>query len=155
MSQPVDASNPLDTVPAQTMAAAAALEPAARWRLNTDFLIQAAVILALLAIWQGMSMAKIVDPFLLPTLTSVLVRIFQDAVSGSLAIDIALTFYRAAVGFGIAVVLGVPLGVLMARNRAVRWFFDPLISVGFPMPKIAFLRCSSCGSAFSTPRRSS
>ena len=27
----------------------------------------------------------------------------------------------------------------MSRNRLVRWFFDPIISVGFPMPKIAFL----------------
>ncbi len=27
----------------------------------------------------------------------------------------------------------------MARHRAVHWFFDPLVSVGFPMPKIAFL----------------
>src|SRR6185369_10999264 len=35
--------------------------------------------------------------------------------------------------------LGIPLGVLIARNRFVRWFFDPVISAGFPMPKIAFL----------------
>jgi ABC-type nitrate/sulfonate/bicarbonate transport system permease component len=27
----------------------------------------------------------------------------------------------------------------MTRNRFVRWFFDPIVSVGFPMPKIAFL----------------
>jgi taurine transport system permease protein len=28
---------------------------------------------------------------------------------------------------------------LMSRNVLARWFFDPIISVGFPMPKIAFL----------------
>ena len=27
----------------------------------------------------------------------------------------------------------------MSRNVAVRWLFDPIVSVGFPMPKIAFL----------------
>jgi ABC-type nitrate/sulfonate/bicarbonate transport system permease component len=27
----------------------------------------------------------------------------------------------------------------MSRSRLVHWFFDPIISVGFPMPKIAFL----------------
>ena len=27
----------------------------------------------------------------------------------------------------------------MTRNAGLRWFFDPLISVGFPMPKITFL----------------
>jgi ABC-type nitrate/sulfonate/bicarbonate transport system permease component len=27
----------------------------------------------------------------------------------------------------------------MARMRSVYWFFDPIISIGFPVPKIAFL----------------
>ena len=27
----------------------------------------------------------------------------------------------------------------MSRSAIARWFFDPIISVGFPMPKIAFL----------------
>jgi ABC-type nitrate/sulfonate/bicarbonate transport system permease component len=27
----------------------------------------------------------------------------------------------------------------MARSRAFNWFFDPIISIGFPVPKIAFL----------------
>ena len=47
--------------------------------------------------------------------------------------------YRAMTGFVIAAVGGVTLGALMSRNRLIRWFFDPIISVGFPMPKIAFL----------------
>jgi ABC-type nitrate/sulfonate/bicarbonate transport system permease component len=47
--------------------------------------------------------------------------------------------YRALTGFVIAAIGGVALGAMMARNKLVRWFFDPIISVGFPMPKIAFL----------------
>jgi ABC-type nitrate/sulfonate/bicarbonate transport system permease component len=47
--------------------------------------------------------------------------------------------YRAMTGFIIAAVGGIALGATMSRNRIVRWFFDPIISVGFPMPKIAFL----------------
>jgi ABC-type nitrate/sulfonate/bicarbonate transport system permease component len=43
------------------------------------------------------------------------------------------------VGFVIAAVGGVVLGLAMSRNAVARWFFDPIISVGFPMPKIAFL----------------
>src|SRR5215475_5270040 len=42
-------------------------------------------------------------------------------------------------GFAIASVSGVLLGTAMARNAIARWLFDPIISVGFPMPKIAFL----------------
>ena len=47
--------------------------------------------------------------------------------------------WRALAGFAIAAVLGVALGLGMARNKFVNWFFDPIVSVGFPMPKIAFL----------------
>jgi ABC-type nitrate/sulfonate/bicarbonate transport system permease component len=34
---------------------------------------------------------------------------------------------------------GVIIGMAMSRNKIANWFFDPIISVGFPMPKIAFL----------------
>jgi ABC-type nitrate/sulfonate/bicarbonate transport system permease component len=50
-----------------------------------------------------------------------------------------VTLYRAVAGFLIASVAGVALGVAISRNRWARWFFDPIVSVGFPMPKIAFL----------------
>jgi ABC-type nitrate/sulfonate/bicarbonate transport system permease component len=66
-------------------------------------------------------------------------RIWQDAVSGDLAINTALTLYRALVSFAICAVGGVAIGMAMSRNRIAHWFFDPIVSVGFPMPKIAFL----------------
>ena len=31
------------------------------------------------------------------------------------------------------------IGILIARARIARWFFDPLVSLGLPTPKIAFL----------------
>ena len=34
---------------------------------------------------------------------------------------------------------GILIGVAMSRNVIANWFFDPIVSVGFPMPKIAFL----------------
>ena len=39
----------------------------------------------------------------------------------------------------IAAAAGIVLGMAMSRGRLAHWFFDPIISVGFPMPKIAFL----------------
>jgi ABC-type nitrate/sulfonate/bicarbonate transport system permease component len=42
-------------------------------------------------------------------------------------------------GFAIAAVLGIVLGMAISRRGLVHWFFDPIVSVGFPMPKIAFL----------------
>lgn len=96
-------------------------------------------IAALLVAWEGLARSGMVTPFMLPPLSVVLERIWSDALSGELLHNLGLTLYRALAGFFIAAAAGIVLGVLIARVRAVRWFFDPIISVGFPMPKIAFL----------------
>jgi len=83
--------------------------------------------------------AQVVSAFLLPPLSVVLQRVWEDAASGELALNLGMTLYRALVGFAIAGAGGIAIGILMTRNRAVRWFFDPIVSVAFPMPKIAFL----------------
>jgi ABC-type nitrate/sulfonate/bicarbonate transport system permease component len=69
----------------------------------------------------------------------VLGRIWTDAVAGDLWINTAVTLYRALVGFAIAGVGGIVIGMAMSRLKLAYWFFDPLVSIGFPMPKIAFL----------------
>ena len=47
--------------------------------------------------------------------------------------------YRALSGWVLAAILGVPLGIMMARIFLVGWFVDPFVSIGFSAPKIAFL----------------
>jgi ABC-type nitrate/sulfonate/bicarbonate transport system permease component len=98
-----------------------------------------ASLLTLVVAWEAVSRSGVVTPFLLPPLSAVLVRVWEDAASGELALNLGLTLYRALAGFAIAGVLGVVLGILMTRRPLFRWFFDPIVSVGFPMPKIAFL----------------
>ena len=96
-------------------------------------------IVALVATWELLARSGAFTPFVLPSLSSVLERIWTDALSGELAINTGLTVYRAIVGFLICVVLGILIGMAMSRNVIANWFFDPIVSVGFPMPKIAFL----------------
>ncbi len=110
-----------------------------RGRAWGDITVQALVLAGFLALWEAVTRLGYAHPFLLPPLSDVLARIGQDIASGTVFIDLGTTLYRALTGFTIAAVIGVPLGVLMARVAGVRWFFDPLISVGFPMPKISFL----------------
>jgi len=96
-------------------------------------------IVALLAAWEILARTGTFTPFQLPALSAVLERIWSDAVSGDLAINAGLTLYRALTGFAICAVLGIAIGMAMSRNVVANWFFDPIVSVGFPMPKIAFL----------------
>ena len=96
-------------------------------------------ILLLLIAWEAFARSGKVTAFMLPPFSAVAERIYADAVTGDLWRNLGVTMFRALTGFVIAAVGGVTLGAMMARNRIMRWFFDPIISIGFPMPKIAFL----------------
>ena len=96
-------------------------------------------ILVLLIAWEAFARSGKVTAFMLPPFSAVVERIYADAVNGMLWINLGLTIYRAMAGFCIATVGGVALGAAMSRSKLAHWFFDPIISVGFPMPKIAFL----------------
>ena len=96
-------------------------------------------ILLLLIAWEVFARSGKVTAFMLPPFSAVAQRIYDDAITGELWLNLGVTMFRALTGFVIASIGGIALGAIMARNRFVRWAFDPIISVGFPMPKIAFL----------------
>ncbi len=96
-------------------------------------------LIAVVALWEAAARAHVLSAFLLPSPMAVFDRVWDDARSGDLLLNLGATLYRATVGFAFAAVGGVALGIVMARNAVVRWFFDPVVSVAFPMPKIAFL----------------
>ena len=96
-------------------------------------------IVVLAVAWEWFARSGAVTPFMLPRLSLVLERIWSDLLTGDLLMNTGVTVYRAMAGFAIAAVAGTVLGMAISRGRLAHWFFDPIISVGFPMPKIAFL----------------
>ncbi len=100
----------------------------ARWSL----------ILAMLVVWDLLARSGAFTAYMLPSPESVAERIWRDG-AGELWLNLALTLYRALTGFFIAATLGVAIALMMSRTTSARWFFDPIISVAFPMPKITFL----------------
>jgi len=117
------------------------MAPAGRdsWRRVVETFGPYVTIGSILVAWEVVARMEIVIPFLLPALSVVVVRIGEDLATGAFFYNLALTMYRALLAFGIAAVAGVAIGIMMARFKPVRWFFDPLVSIGLPMPKIALL----------------
>ncbi len=96
-------------------------------------------IFALALAWELAARSGAFTPYMLPALSAVLERIWHDLIAGDLLLNTGVTLYRALSGFVIGAIAGIALGMGISRNRLINWFFDPIISVGFPMPKIAFL----------------
>jgi NitT/TauT family transport system permease protein len=54
-------------------------------------------------------------------------------------VNFGASLRRMATGFGVAVAVSIPLGLLMGRSRAVASFFNPLLMVIYPVPKAALM----------------
>jgi NitT/TauT family transport system permease protein len=87
--------------------------------------------------WQAASLALKNDSF--PTAIEA-IRAIPDILGDKESlINILASLRRMAIGFGIAVSVSIPLGLLMGRSRAVAAFFNPLLMVIYPVPKAALM----------------
>src|SRR6478736_2262750 len=93
--------------------------------------------IGLLGVWQVASLALKNDSF--PTAIEA-IRAIPDILGDKESlINILASLRRMAIGFGVAVLVSIPLGLLMGRSRAVAAFFNPLLMVIYPVPKAALM----------------
>jgi len=103
-------------------------------------LIRAVVSIALAAaFYQAMAMSGLFAQALLPKLQTIFVSLYGAILDGTMLWHAAYTLYRVLFGFALAVVVGIPLGILMARFKAVENFFLPLVSALMPIPSFALV----------------
>ncbi|WP_456649165.1 MULTISPECIES: ABC transporter permease [unclassified Bradyrhizobium] len=93
--------------------------------------------IGLLAMWQVASFALKNDSF--PTAIEAIRAIPDILGDRESLINILASLRRMAIGFGIAVLISIPLGLLMGRSRAVAAFFNPLLMIIYPVPKAALM----------------
>lgn len=68
--------------------------------------------------------------------------IHDDAFSGTILTHLAASMQRVYGGFGLAIALGVPLGLLIGKVPVIRQLLDPTLSVLRPIPVTAWLPLS-------------
>jgi NitT/TauT family transport system permease protein len=93
--------------------------------------------LGLLVIWQVASLALKNDS--IPTALEAIRAIPAILSDKDSLVNFSAALRRMAIGFGVAVALSIPLGLLMGRSRAVASFFNPLLMVIYPVPKAALM----------------
>jgi len=103
-------------------------------------LIRAAITLAIAAaVYEALARSGYFAPALLPTIPAIAKTLFAMFADGSIIEHAAFTMYRVMFGFSLAVAVGIPLGILMARFRGIESFCLPLISALMPIPSFALV----------------
>jgi ABC-type nitrate/sulfonate/bicarbonate transport system permease component len=114
---------------------------------GSRFLGRAALIYALrfgalatfLTIWETASRTGMVDP-LFASSPSLIVEKFAEMLSdGSIWPHVAATAGVMGAGFGLAVLLGVPIGLLMGRSELINATAEPFVAALYASPQVAFL----------------
>ena len=123
----------LDALEQSTRPAASSRGP--RWRVTWPKV--AAIALALFA-WQVVVWSGWRPTYVLPGPTTVLSRFWSDLGEADTWKAIATTLRRAAVGFALAVFVGVVIGLAVSRFRSLRTAVGSLITGLQTMPSIAW-----------------
>jgi NitT/TauT family transport system permease protein len=89
-------------------------------------------------IWEIIAWSGIFPRRLFPTLEDVATSFVQLTISGILPHHAIETLIRLLTGFALAGILGVMIGVLMGRSRRAEDIFLPLVSIGAPIPGLAY-----------------
>jgi NitT/TauT family transport system permease protein len=91
------------------------------------------------AIYELLARSGYFAPALMPTLPAIGKTLWSMLADGTILEHAAFTMYRVMFGFSLAVVVGIPLGILMARFQRVEHFFLPLVSALMPIPSFALV----------------
>ena len=99
----------------------------------------AVTLLVAAALYEALARSGWFAPALMPTLPKVATALIGSLLDGTMIGHAASTLYRVLLGLSLAVVAGLPLGILMGRFRAVENFFLPLASALMPIPSLAWV----------------
>jgi sulfonate transport system permease protein len=103
------------------------------WRLGV-----LAIVLALL-LWQFVAAVIIRYPFILPAPTDILSAFVSLIKKGEILLDLQASLVHFAIGLGMALLVGIPLGIAMGWNRRLESLLDPLIEILRPIPPLAWI----------------
>jgi NitT/TauT family transport system permease protein len=127
-----------DAVPTMGSGRFAGVRPgqaAGAWRSWAD---NAFPFLVLGAIWEVIAHLGVFPPRLFPTLEEVALTFWRLTAAGILPHHAVDTVIRLAAGFALAAVIGVTVGIAMGRSRRAEDILLPLVSIGAPIPGLAY-----------------
>jgi len=115
-------------------------QPAKRKRAATPAAIlatQLAIVVVFASLWQLGASTGVVNTFFFGEPAEIFATLKEWTLDGSLFVNAATTLYEAAMGFIVAVVVAVPIGIGLARSAFWGRVFSPFIDIANSTPRFA------------------
>ncbi|TDC88730.1 ABC transporter permease [Actinomadura sp. 7K507] len=105
--------------------------------LAAALLLPPAGVALLLLVWEAAPRLGLVRDTSVPPFSRVLAETGAVLTDPAFASEVGGSAYRWGLGFALAVLTGVPLGIVMARSSLVRRAVEPVLTMSYPVPKVA------------------
>jgi NitT/TauT family transport system permease protein len=90
------------------------------------------------ALWEAVAHLGLFPPRLFPSLETIATAFLRLTLNGTLPHHAFDTLVCLTTGFALAALIGVTIGILMGRSRRAGDIFLPLVSIGAPIPGLAY-----------------
>ncbi len=121
------------------MSASKILTPKTEISRGLYWFLSVATFIVLLLVWSVATYSEFIPPLFLPAPDKIVtdgIRLFAES---ELVQDISASVFRVTVGFLLAAILAVPLGILMGSLKVFEAMVEPLLSFIRYMPASAFI----------------
>lgn len=113
----------------------------ARWwrRSAAVTMLRVSALTIFIGLWELGSRLGFLDPLFASSPSLILEKLVQMIADGSIWPHVLATANIAALGFGLSVAIGVPLGLAMGRSPVIRATLEPFTTALNASPQVAFL----------------
>lgn len=108
-------------------------------RRHEQLVIGGAAVLVFLIAWQLVANARIWSRLFLPGPADVIEAFGDLASGGELAVDVATSAQEFVIGYVMAAVVGIPLGMILGWYPRARYALDPFVTFLYATPRIVLL----------------
>jgi NitT/TauT family transport system permease protein len=125
-------------MPAKAIPTKAIRMKAIRWKsFNPNFLLRLLLIVAFLAVWEGIVRLFSIPLFILPAPSAIFFALWNGMTSALYLEHVWVTLAETLLGFALGSALAFAFGISVALSRRVEYFLYPFIVMFQAMPKVA------------------
>jgi len=110
-----------------------------RWRPTVQQVYVAISVVLFLGTWELASQLGWIRPLFFSSPSAVLAAAYREMTTADFWNDLRISMTEFVLGFGLAVLLSIPLGLILGWSKRVGHFFDPWLRFFYATPRITYI----------------
>lgn len=109
------------------------------WRKNENFLLGLGAVILFLLFWEVSVLSGWANPLFTSSPSRIFAAGYEMFADGSIYPDLLVSAQEFVLGYGLAVIVGIPVGILMGWYTRLNAVLDPFVNALYATPRIALM----------------